>query len=289
LTIKVGQFQFRLGVWTCVHVFFALAVAFMILRGNYEERLYARLVEYVRQPGMSRQDLAIALVRKVHELVKPRAEIWSEPVGGPYDVLFRSSGDELNVPDRACGSYALVLLKSLKTAGYHVRCAQMTTTTGPAGHILVEAEIEPGQWAVLDSTFELYLKRSDGRLASFADVRAKFDYYRPQLPQDWPGEYQFQDVRYTNWAKVPILMPAIRHVLAWFMPEEIKTLSIRAIFTNVSYVYAAVVASVYVMLLIARTIVRRSRAAATRRRESRAAALEQNVLGRPALSGTRVM
>lgn len=235
------------------HVAFVLVLGFLLARADYEERVYARLVEHVRKTANSPEQVAVGLTSTVHELMISRNEIWGgPPLGGVYDTMFRAVSHELNVPTAACGSFCSVLVKAIQSAGINARFAQMTTADGvKGGHIMVEAEIEPGRWAVLGPLYDISFKRPDGSLASFSDVQQNFDYYKPQLPANWGESYRFQEVRYTNWEKIPVVLPALRTVLSWFMDKEsLRTFCLRAYLTNVFGVYAILLCLAYAAFLL---------------------------------------
>src|SRR5207244_2077544 len=122
------------------------------------------------------------------------------------------------------------------------------------------------RWALLGALTDVHFVRPDGNLASFEDVHNHLEYYRKQLPPDWNPAYQFDEVRYTNWEKIPVLLPALHKVLSWLMPSQVETISLRAWVTNNFYAYAVGVSAIYVLLLVGRFGFRRRR----RRREANA-------------------
>ena len=81
-----------------------------------------------------------------------------------------------------------------------------------AAHNIVEAKTGHG-WVVLDPLFDVYFINPSRKLASFEDVRANWDYYKNQLPPNYDQHYRYEDVRYSNWTKIPILLPAIKKIL----------------------------------------------------------------------------
>jgi len=68
--------------------------------------------------------------------------------------------------------------------------------------------------------FDLFFKRSDGRMASFADVQGNWNYYRTQVPSGYRAEYNYAAVRYTNWDKIPVVMPAVKNMMYWSVGKE---------------------------------------------------------------------
>jgi hypothetical protein len=235
-----------------------MLIAFLVIRGDYENRLFRRLVEKTVQPGMSRPQAAIVLKDRVYELMKARGQIYGEALGGPFTLLFTSFATQLNAPDSVCGSASGVLVRALQTAGFPARYVQMTAGNGLGAHIMVEAEVEPGHWAVLCPTFGVHLTRPDGKLAGFEDVRQNFEYYRPQFPAGYNFTYKFEDVRYTNWQRIPVVLPAMRWGLSLFMsPESLRTFCLRSCIKNYYYLHAVLLAVAYGGVLVIRTWVRR--------------------------------
>ena len=53
----------------------------------------------------------------------------------------------------------------------------------------------------MDPLFDFYFKKPDGQLASFKDVEANWAYYKKQVTSKYPSQYNYADVRYTNWDK----------------------------------------------------------------------------------------
>jgi hypothetical protein len=180
-------------------------------------------------------------------------------------------------PNQACGAYAGTLARLLRVHGYDVRIAQMLDAPGDAGealHILVEVEID-GRWVVLDPSYGLAFRRPDGALASFADVQADWPSYAAQVPPGYDPRYRYAGVRYTNWGKVPVLLPAFREVLRLFLGDRVDTLSVRVYLLDGARV-AGVLALVASALVLSgqglARILRRRRASPGAAEETRAIA-----------------
>ena len=119
----------------------------------------------------------------------------------------------------SCGSYSMILGRLLKELDYPVRFAQMKVGGKFGGHIILETKTKDG-WVVLDPLYDLFFMRPDGKLASFADVGAHWDYYSKQVPPGYDYSYNYAGVQYTNWSKIPVVMPATKKVLNWAMGKE---------------------------------------------------------------------
>jgi hypothetical protein len=85
--------------------------------------------------------------------------------------------------------------------------------------MFVETKTEKG-WIVLDPMFNLAFRDSSGKIAGFKDLQQNWDNYKSQVPADYKPEYSYRDVRYANWKKVPLLTPAIKSTLNFFIGKE---------------------------------------------------------------------
>ncbi len=158
--------------------------------------------------------------------------------------FFQATSVDLMTTKGACGSYSTVLARVLKTYNYNIRIAQMKANGIYAAHNLVEVETANG-WVVLDPTYDLYFVRPDNHLASFEDVRIDWPYYSKQVPKDYDPAYHYEGVRYSNWTKVPILFPAIKKILNFFLGvQKADTISIR------SYLLKVYDISLYITLIL---------------------------------------
>ena len=104
---------------------------------------------------------------------------------------------------------------------------------------------------MLDPTYNLCFRRPDSKLANFNDVHADWSYYSKQVPSDYNPIYRYEDVRYTNWTKIPIISPAARSLLSLFIGHErANTFSMRTLFMNTYQVYVYFLVALYIPLLL---------------------------------------
>ena len=107
------------------------------------------------------------------------------------------------------------------------------------------------RWVVLDPTYDLCFIRPDRTLASFADVHKDWGYYSRQVPYGYNPVYRYEDVRYFNWTKIPVLLPAIRSLIsAMIGPQRTNEICVRAMFLNTFTVCLYVLLALYVPLLL---------------------------------------
>jgi hypothetical protein len=218
----------------------------------YEKSLFLSIKDDInlKMDADDNQDsLVIKTMQTCHFLMGNRASMFNDgTVKGVKADFFGPASVDLMTTRGACGSYAEVLARVLETYDLPIRIAQMKANGTWAAHNIVEVRTNHG-WAVLDATFNAYFVRPDSHLASFADVQNDWAYYSKQLPPDYDLTYRFEDVRYTNWTKVPIVMPAIKKVLNFFMgAQKADTISIRSYFLDIYAIYFYITLLIYLPL-----------------------------------------
>lgn len=179
------------------------------------------------------------------------------PMGPQYDFFHPASVD-LMTAGGACGSYSEVMARILQTYDYPIRIAQMKANGVFADHNVVEVKTNTG-WVVLDPTFDSYFVRPDGRLASFNDVKNNWSYYAKQVPPGYDLAYHYEDVRYSNWHKIPVLFPAIKGALNVIIgKEKADGISIRTYLLNIYtiYFYLALLLVIPVMFVTTKRIIK---------------------------------
>jgi len=138
-------------------------------------------------------------------LQRYRANIFSDDdIDGWEAKLFHPVTVDLMTGQGSCGTASVILARILKSYNYEVRFAQMKVGNIWGGHIVVEVKKDSG-WIVLDPLYKVYFIKPDGKLASFNDVHTNWEYYKKQLPANYPMLYSYEDVRYTNWDKIPVI------------------------------------------------------------------------------------
>ena len=169
---------------------------------------------------------------------------------GPEADVIHSTAFDLMTTRGACGSYSQVLARILKTYHIPVRIAQMKAGGFFGAHNIVEAQIG-ADWVVLDPTYNLCFHRPDSKLANFKDVHADWGYYSKQVPPGYNPIYKYEDVRYTNWSKIPIISPAAKSILSLFIGRErANTFSLRTHLMNTYQVYVYILLAIYLPLLL---------------------------------------
>jgi hypothetical protein len=203
------------------------------LHDRYENRFFETLSgKVVKGSGPIPDDSIFVRSLKIcHTLLAARSVIFAGSTGSSWiDKYVHPISTDLITAENACGSYSFVLVRILQELNYKVRVVQMRGATGLTCHILVEVESTRG-WVVLDPLYDLYFIKPDGHLASFEDVSGNWAYYRSQVPPQYDTRYDYRGVSYTNWGKIPVLMPALKRVLSIFMNDKyLRHFSLRIYF-----------------------------------------------------------
>lgn len=209
--------------------FLLACLLYFYAENQYEKRLFASLAGYVKssvsqtsslQPVETEDSLLIRSLHLVHALGERRQPIFSQhPVGGIKANYIQPVTVDLMTAEGACGSHSYVLARLLEEMNKEIRIPQMTVAGQNAGHIIVEVKTLYG-WAVLDPLSDAFFRKPDGHLAAFNDIKNDWNYYQHQVPSGYNMSYKYEGVRYTNWDKIPVVMPLIKNVMYWTMGKE---------------------------------------------------------------------
>lgn len=234
---------------------FLLATLFYFkMEATYEQELFAAIRSNVDSKINLKDNQDSIIVQVMHAcntLLSDRAAIFTnQNFDGIKVDLLQPTSIDLMTARGACGSYAMVLARTLKNYDFPVRIAQMKANGVFAAHNIVEVETNKG-WAVLDPLFNVYFVKPDHRLASFNDVKNNWDYYKNQLPPKYDMTYRYEDVRYSNWEKIPVVLPAIKKILDLVLgKEKADTISMRTYFLRMYDLYFYVLLGLYIPVFI---------------------------------------
>jgi hypothetical protein len=224
------------------------------MESTYEQGLFASIkgsIDSKLDTNDTQDSIIVKAMTTCHDLMSNRAPVFGgTKILGPTADFFHGTSVDLMTTQGACGSYSQVMAMILKTYDYNVRIAQMKANGTWAAHNIVEVQTNYG-WAIIDPTFNAHWVRPDGHLASFTDVHNNWNYYSRQVPKDYDKQYSFEDVRYANWTKIPVLMPAIKGVLNFFMGKaKADTLSVRTWFLKIYSLYLYVIMFLYIPVFL---------------------------------------
>lgn len=204
---------------------------YFLTESRYEKELFVAISRKIKE-DLPVQHNSYEFIKKALQttssLQDNRFQVFgNQQIEGIKANIFHPSTIDLMTNNGACGSYVTVLSRILKSNNIHVRIGQMKINGYYGGHMIVEARVD-GRWVVLDPTYSLYFLNADSSWASFKQLQSNWNYYKSQVPTNYNMDYSFEDIRYTNWNKIPVVTPAIKSILNVLLGKETAdTLSIR--------------------------------------------------------------
>jgi hypothetical protein len=239
--LKAGFFNlyflfFLNGFLLCLFVNFQLA-------DSYEKRIFSSLANNiaVKTHNLPEDSLLSEMLHATNFLLGTRTSVFrSAPVSvssSTEDYAASLTGD-LMTAQGACGSYSKVMVKLAQELNFECRIGQMKVNGSYGGHIVPEIKTSKG-WIVLDPMFDLRFINKKGESASFQEVSKNWDYYKQQVPANYNHDYRYEDVRYTNWEKIPVLMPLTKKVIDLSIGEkQANNICLRVEFLSIYNVYS---------------------------------------------------
>lgn len=230
----IRRFFSNLYFLTFLNGFLLATLFYFRMEANYEKELFQAIRTDINTKVDS-ADLEDSLIVKVmhvcHNLMVNRGSVFKDKhFQGFESSLLEPTSVDLMTAQGACGSYSMVLSRVLQGYRYKVRIAQMKSKGVFAAHNIVEVNTSHG-WVVLDPLFDAYYINPSKKLASFDDVKGNWDYYKNQLPVNYDTAFRFEDVRYSNWTKIPVILPSIKKILDLTIgKKEADTISLRTYF-----------------------------------------------------------
>lgn len=213
--------------------FILALIGYFYTENNYEEKIFDALALQVTQTSNSQNtdSLLLTSLHVTHELERYRLSVFGDKEIRTFKSdLIRPVTFDLMTGNGACGSFSYVLARILNQMSIPTRFAQMKVNGEYGGHILVEA-FNGSSWVILDPSYDLAFRKENGSLASFADVQHNWKKFSTQVPEGYNPIYSYSGVQYTNWDKIPVVMPALKQVLSLTMgEEEAAVFSIRNLF-----------------------------------------------------------
>jgi hypothetical protein len=239
--------------------FLLASLIYFYTEKQYEKNVFSSIASYINNPTSSSNSSSVnaedsILVRSlhlVHNLGERRIAIFEKNhVNGIKASYIQPVSVDLMTAQGACGSHAYVLARLLSEMNMDVRIPQMIVKGQSAGHIIVEAKASYG-WVVLDPLSNVFFRKPDGQLAGFKDVKDNWSYYQQQLPVNYNMAYRYEGVRYTNWDKIPVVMPLIKNIMYWTMgKEKTDNYSIRSLGLNKYKVLFNIALGAYFLVIL---------------------------------------
>lgn len=201
-------------------------MGYFYIEDSYEQKVFTSLADHVRaknKPGMHQTELESLITTSLaltNTLAQERRIIFEgHDLNSIKSEVIHPVSFDLMTGKGACGSYSYILSRILSELHIPNRIAQMKVSETYGGHNIVEAQT-PNGWVVLDPLYNVFFSNQDGSMASVADLQKNWAYFHPQLPQGYNENYKYAGVRYTNWNKIPVLMPAVKKVFEWTIGKE---------------------------------------------------------------------
>jgi hypothetical protein len=222
------------------------------MEANYENELFQAIHSDISskiKTADSQDSVAVKVMHACHSLMVSRESVFEgKQFQGLKSDLLEPTSIDLMTARGACGSFALVLARVLQGYEFQVRIAQMKSNGVFAAHNIVEAKTGHG-WVVLDPFFNVYFEKPSHQLASFEDVKENWNYYKAQLPPGYDMNFSYEDVRYSNWTKIPVILPAIKKVLDLTLgKEKADGISLRAYFLSKYNICFNIVLTLFILV-----------------------------------------
>jgi hypothetical protein len=250
--MMIRRFLGNLYFLTFLNGFLLASVFYFRMEANYEndifQAIHTDIISRITKAESGDSVLA-KIMHTTHNLLINRGSVFEGKQFDDFksDIIEPTSMD-LMTARGACGSYAMVLARILQDCKYPVRIAQMKSNGVFAAHNIVEVQTPHG-WVVLDPLYDIYFIKPSLKLASFEDVKNNWSYYKTQLPTGYNMSYQYEDVRYSNWTKIPIVLPAIKKILDLTIGKpEADKISLRTFFLKKYSICYSVVLFLFVLV-----------------------------------------
>jgi hypothetical protein len=219
---------------TFLNGFLLASLFYFKMEANYEKELFQAIRTDINSKITSadpEDSVVVKVMHACHDLLINRGSVFGgKQFNGFESNLLEPASMDLMTARGACGSYSMVLARVLQEYKYPVRIAQMKSNGIFAAHNIVEVETRHG-WVVLDPLFDIYFINPSQKLAGFNEVKTNWDYYKNQLPANYDQQYRYEDVRYSNWTKIPIVLPAVKKILDLAIgKKEADNISLRTYF-----------------------------------------------------------
>jgi len=237
--------------------FVLASIFYFVMQSKYENGLFAVIhseIETHLDADDTHDSVVVKAMHACHSLMANRATTFQRDESadlGLAATIFHSTQVDLMTTKGACGSYSEVLARIIGTFHYPVRIAQMKCGDVWAAHNVVEA-YTGNHWVLLDPTFDLAFVKPNNQFASFNDVHNDWAFYSKQVPPGYDMKYRYEDVRYSNWSKFPVIAPVLKKVLTAMSAHVYADgISIRVLFIDTYKVYFELFLLLESLLLIA--------------------------------------
>jgi hypothetical protein len=227
-------------------IFIILIIVFFFLSFQ-DDKIFDQIIEKSINKGMTDEKKLTTLLNVTHNFLKDKKgfyQISSKGKINPNNLILKSING-----DGDCGVYSKILSRLLIRAGIKVRLGQMKCDNIWACHIIVEAKIN-NKWIIADPTYNVIFKNRNNQMTEFNEIKNNFEYFRSQVPSNYNLEYDYDDMRYTNWEKMPIITVSAAKIISFLKPNtKYHDISLKIYLLNIYKVYLVGLIIIYCLLI----------------------------------------
>ena len=212
---------------------FGVALVALHVMADYEDALFDQIVAAVVQPEWPEAQKIAALTAETHALLKDRAKFFVNTGYVAPRTSWLTSADVNLLDGRGvCRSHASVLGRLLDRAGIHFRIVRIYFPDKGtwACHLGIEAEAE-GKWRAIEPYDNIVFP------VDYLELSRHWADYKALAPAGYDPRLDQAEIHYTNWRRIPVIMPAIKKILDVTAPEFASTFSLRRYLLNAYRVY----------------------------------------------------
>jgi hypothetical protein len=212
ITRTLGVLKNQLFLLVFFNGFLLALLVYFFTEDNYESQIFKALAQQVKQttPNESIDSIFKSSLNLTYNLEKYRLSVFgNKEIQSVKSDVIRPVTFDLMTGSGACGSYSYVLSRLLNELGVETRFTQMKVGQNWGAHIVVEAR-NGNKWVVLDPSYNLMFSNGISGFASAKDLKGHWDFYKAQVPAEYDHRYKYEDVRYTNWDKYPVVLSGVK-------------------------------------------------------------------------------
>ncbi len=238
---------------TFLNGFLLASLFYFNMEANFEQEVFQAIhadINTKLHPGDSEDSVVVKVMHTTHNLMVNREPVFArQAFTGIKSSIIGPTSIDLMTGKGACGSFSMVLARVLQAYRFDVRIAQMKAYGAFAGHNIVEARTSHG-WVVMDPLLDVYFINPSGKMASFAEVQHDWNHYSRQVPAGYDMNYRYEDVRYANWTKIPVFLPAVKKMLDFTLGKTAAdSFSMRTYFLRKYTLCFNIVLSIFILVL----------------------------------------
>jgi len=212
---------------------FCVVLAALHLMADYEDALFDQIVASVVQPQWPETQKIAVLTAETHALLKDRAKFFvNHGYVGPSTSWLTSADVHLLDGRGVCRSHASVLGRLLDRAGIQFRIVRIYFPAKGtwACHLGIEARAE-GKWRAIEPFDNIVFP------VDYLELSRHWADYKALAPSGYDPHLYQAEIRYTNWRRIPVIMPVIKKILDRTAPKFASTFSLRRYLLNAYRVY----------------------------------------------------